>query len=307
MCQGTHLGKDLSRQVRSGLAGFLREPAWELGPRYKWKGRTLVMGVLNVTPDSFSDAGRYLDPGFAIERALQMQEEGADWIDIGGESSRPGAAPVGVQEEKRRILPVIKACAKVLKVPLSVDTYRSEVALAAVNEGARMVNDIGALGSDPRMGKTLARLKVPVLLMHMKGRPRTMQKDPRYRDLLGEVLFFFRQRIEMAERWGIRRDRILLDPGFGFGKTPAHNLELTDRLWELKVLGRPLVLGPSRKSTLGYLLGGAPTEERLEATLAAVTAAVLRGADWVRVHDVKETVKAVRIADAIRYGRGVRA
>jgi len=298
------LDQDLSQQIISGIEGHTRDLSWDLGGGLRWGRKTLVMGILNITPDSFSDGGRFLDTHAAVDQALRMQEEGADWIDVGGESSRPGAAPVTLAEEKRRVLPVMKACAKRLKVPLSVDTYKAEMARAAVGEGARMVNDIGALDLDPKMGSTLARLKVPVLMMHMKGRPRTMQVKPRYRDLMGDLLFFFRQRVGMAEQWGISRDRLVLDPGFGFGKTPAHNLELTDRLWELKALGRPLVLGPSRKSTLGHLLGGVPVEGRLEATLAAVTVAVLRGAACVRVHDVKETVKAVKIADAIRYGRG---
>jgi len=196
---------------------------------------------------------------------------------------------------------VIKACAKALRIPLSVDTYKAEVAEAAVDAGAQMVNDIGALGLEPKMAKTLARLKVPVILMHMKGKPRTMQKDPFYRDVIGEILSFFRERMALAERAGIDPGRILLDPGFGFGKNPWHNLEITRRLWEFRVLGRPLVLGPSRKSTLGMLLGGAPPHERVEATAAAVTAAILHGADLVRVHDVQSMARVVKIADAIRY------
>lgn len=262
------------------------------------------MGILNVTPDSFSDGGLWSDPGAARERALRMQEEGADWVDIGGESTRPGSRGVTASEEKRRVLPVIRACAKALKIPLSVDTSKSEVARAAVGEGARMVNDVGALGLDPAMGRVLARLRVPVVLMHMRGKPRTMQRDPRYRDLMGEILSFLRARIAHALECGIREDSILVDPGFGFGKTPAHNLEMIDRLWELKALGRPILIGPSRKSTLGVLLGGVPPEERLEATLAAVTASILKGADLVRVHDVKETVRAVKVADALRHGSG---
>lgn len=278
-----------------------------IGPRQKlsWKGRTIIMGILNITPDSFSDGGRYLDPARAVDRALQLQEEGANWVDVGGESTRPGARAVSETEEKKRILPVIKACVKVLKVPLSVDTSKASVAEAAVGEGARLVNDVGALGFDPRMGKTLARLKVPVILMHMQGKPRTMQKDPRYGDVVGDILRFFRDRLAFARTCGITEDRILLDPGFGFGKTPWHNIELTRRLGEFRVLGRPLVYGPSRKSTLGHLLGGLPFEERVEATSAAVAAGILAGADWVRVHDVKAMARVVKITDAIRYDRGL--
>lgn len=264
-----------------------------------------MMGILNVTPDSFSDGGRFLDPSLAVEQALQMQEEGADWIDVGGESTRPGARGVSETEEKRRVLPILKACAKTLRIPLSIDTYKAEVAEAAVDAGARLVNDVGAMKLDPQMAKTLARLKVPVILMHMKGHPRTMQKNPRYRDLMGELAGFFQERVRYAVTQGIAKEQILIDPGFGFGKTPWHNIELTRRLGELQVLGRPIVYGSSRKSTLGLLLGGLPPEERVEATAATITAAILAGADWVRVHDVKAMVRVVKIADAIRYDRGL--
>lgn len=302
---------ELSRQVQSGFQAYGSDGPWKLGGpdgrSYAWKGKTQIMGVLNITPDSFSDGGTYLNPSAALHRALQMQEQGADWIDIGGESSRPGAQAVSATEEKKRILPVLKACARALRIPLSVDTYKAEVALAAVQEGARMVNDIGALGLDPRMGKTLAALKVPVVLMHMRGLPRTMQKNPVYGDVVGEILAFFRERMAHALQCGIRQDRLLLDPGFGFGKTSWHNMELTRRLWEFRVLGRPLVYGPSRKSSLGALLDGAPPEKRVEATGAAVAAGILKGADWVRVHDVQSMVPVVKIADALRHDRGLKA
>jgi dihydropteroate synthase len=301
----------LSRQVEKGLKGYLHRGTWKVKGRgnrcLSWKNRTQVMGILNVTPDSFSDGGLFFDPAASVERALQLQEEGADIIDVGGESTRPGARGISSAEEKKRILPLIRYCAKALKVPLSVDTTKSEVARAAVAEGAAIINDIGALRLDVSMGRTLARLGVPVILMHMKGKPRTMQKNPRYRDVVGEILAFFRERVDYAGQCGIPEDRLMLDPGFGFGKTPRHNIELTRRLWEFKVLNRPIVIGPSRKSTLGYLLGGVPPEERLEATAAAVTASVLSGADFVRVHDVKTMVRVVKIADAIRYNRGLKA
>ncbi len=300
---------ELSDQIATGLKGYIQSGLWDLkgrgNRRFKWAHKTQIMGILNVTPDSFFDGGRYLDPLAAADQALRIQQEGADWIDIGGESTRPGAQAVTASEEKRRVLPVIRACAKGLRIPLSVDTYKAEVAQAAVGEGAQMINDIGALGLDARMGKTAARLKVPVILMHMRGMPRTMQKKPVYRDVVGEILFFFRQRMAYARKCGIPEDRLLLDPGFGFGKTPWHNIELTRRLWEFRVLGRPLVFGPSRKSTLGFLLGGAPPDKRVEATGAAVTAAILQGADFVRVHDVQSMAAVVKIADALRYGRGL--
>ena len=275
------------------------------GRHFRWKNKTQVMGILNVTPDSFSDAGRYIAPEIALERALQMQEEGADWVDVGGESTRPGAKPVSASEEKKRILPVIKACAKALRIPLSVDTYKSEVAAAAVGEGAQMVNDIGALQLDPRMGKTIARLNVPLVVMHMRGKPQTMQKNTGYRNLLQDLTAFFQERIQNALALGISRDRLLIDPGFGFGKTPTQNIEILRRLSEFKIFGLPVMIGPSRKSTLGFLLGGLPPEERVEATGAALTAAILQGADFVRVHDVKAAVRVVKIADAIRYNRGL--
>ncbi|MGH7739958.1 MAG: dihydropteroate synthase [bacterium] len=300
----------LSESLQKSLAGYLPNRGWRLPgpnhPSFRWKKRTQVMGVLNVTPDSFSDGGAFIDPDLAVEQALQMQEEGADWIDVGGESTRPGARSVSSREEKKRVIPVIRACARALRIPISIDTYKAEVARAAVGEGARMVNDIGALGLDRGMARTLAQLKVPVILMHMKGRPRTMQVKPVYAEVVEDVLLFLRDRMRLAREAGIQEERILLDPGFGFGKSHWHNLELTRRLFELKTLGRPLVFGPSRKSTLGVLLGGLGSAERLDATLAAVTAGVLHGADFVRVHDVQNTVRAVKIADALRYDRGLK-
>ncbi len=300
---------EIARQAGAGLPGFSHDGFWELQGagrrRFRWQNRTQIMGVLNVTPDSFSDGGRYLEPSLAAERALRMQEQGADWIDVGGESTRPGAKAVPLGEEKKRVLPVLRACAKALRIPLSVDTYKAEMARAAVGEGAQMVNDIGALRLDPALGRTLARLKVPVVLMHMQGKPRSMQKNPRYSDVTGEILAFFRDRLRHAGDCGIAAESILIDPGFGFGKNPWHNMEITRRLWEFKILGKPILLGPSRKSSLGFLLGGAPPAERVEATGAAVTAAVLKGADFVRVHDVQSMARMVKIADAIRYDRGL--
>jgi dihydropteroate synthase len=263
------------------------------------------MGILNVTPDSFSDGGKTLDPSRALDLALRMQDEGADLIDVGGESTRPGAVDVPAREETKRVLPVLRVLSKKLKIPISIDTTKAEVALLAVNEGASLVNDISALRGDPRMAETVRRLGVRVVLMHMKGRPRTMQRNPRYGDVAAEILSFFRSRVRFALERGIRRKNLILDPGFGFGKTPRHNLELTRRLWEFKVLDLPLLFGPSRKTTLGVLTGGLPPNERLESTAAAVTAGVLAGADFVRVHDVQSMVRVVKIADAIRNDRGL--
>jgi dihydropteroate synthase len=297
---------EVCRQIEEGLKGYNQEGFWALRLKnsrsLSWNRRTQVMGVLNVTPDSFSDGGRFFDPQKALEQALRLQTEGADWIDVGGESTRPGAKAVPASEEKRRILPLLKVCAKKLRIPISVDTYKAEVARAAVGEGAQMINDISAMTLDRAMPKTIASLKVPVILMHMKGKPRTMHKKPVYQDVVGEVLSYFRDRLEVARQAGVSEDRLLVDPGLGFGKADPHNLEILRRLWEFKVLGKPIVSGPSRKSMIGRLLGGLPVEQRVEGTAAAVTVSVLKGADLVRVHDVQSMVRVVKIADAIRYG-----
>jgi len=257
------------------------------------------MGVLNVTPDSFSDGGLFLDPGRACEHAHRMVEEGADLIDVGGESTRPGALPVPLEEELKRVLPVVKRLSKELKVPLSVDTYKAEVAEAALGEGADLVNDIGALRLDPRMASVVAKAQAGVVLMHMKGSPRTMQENPTYEDLIGEVLTFLRTRVEVAEEAGIEPSAILVDPGIGFGKRVEHNLLLLKRLSEFQVLGKPILIGPSRKSFIGAVLK-LPVEERLEGTAAAVAVAVLNGAEVVRVHDVRPMARIVRMIDAIK-------
>jgi dihydropteroate synthase len=270
----------------------------------KWGGRRLelgkrthVMGVLNVTPDSFSDGGRFLDAHKAVERAIRMVAEGADIVDIGGESSRPGAAPVSAEAEKRRVLPVIGALARKLDVPISIDTYRPETARAALDAGAEMINDIFGLRKKG-MAELAAKKDVPVVIMHMKGSPHDMQKDPRYDDVLGEVHRFFRERIEAATQAGIDPEKIVLDPGIGFGKTPDHNLRILSRLGELGGLGMPVLVGVSRKSFIGKVIGTV-VDERLEGGLAAATAATLNGATIIRAHDVEANVRAARIADAI--------
>ena len=264
--------------------------------------RTLVMGILNVTPDSFSDGGRYLDADAAVHHALRMAEDGADVIDIGGESTRPGAEPLTVDQELERVLPVIRRLAGSCPIPLSIDTYKSEVARRAVLEGAAMVNDISGMTFDAGMPKTVADLGVPVILMHIKGTPRTMQQDPRYADVVAEVKEWLQRRAEAAVAAGIPRDYIFVDPGFGFGKTAEQNLELLRRLPEFRTLGLPIALGTSRKSTIGKVLGGLPVEERLEGTAATVALAIAGGAALVRVHDVREMVRVARMADAVVRG-----
>lgn len=265
--------------------------------------KTYVMGILNVTPDSFSDGGRFLRPNDAIRQAMRMIQEGADIIDIGGESTRPGSDPVDSLEEIKRVIPVIKELSRLTTTPISIDTYKSEVAREALEAGASMINDISGLGFDSKMASLAAHYDVPVVLMHIKGRPKDMQKAPHYEALVPEMLDYFRLRIRLALEAGIREDRIIIDPGIGFGKTFDHNLQLLRDLQEFKVFHRPILVGVSRKAFIGHLLGGLPADERLEGTIAATVVAAINGASIVRVHDVKETVRALRIADAIKRGR----
>jgi len=259
------------------------------------------MGILNVTPDSFSDRGRYGDAAAAIAHGIQLAREGADIIDIGGESTRPGARPVSAEEEKERVLPVLRGLRRELSIPLSIDTYKAEVAQAALEEGADVVNDISALRFDAAVASLVARERVPVVLMHMQGTPQTMQQRPSYQDVLGEVKDFLMGRIRFALESGVALDQIIIDPGIGFGKELEHNLDLLRGLSTLASLHRPLLVGPSRKAFIGKLLDLA-SEHRLEGSLAAAVAAVLGGANIIRMHDVKEARRAIGIADAIRFG-----
>lgn len=260
------------------------------------------MGILNVTPDSFSDGGKYLEAEGAIGRLEAMIEEGADVIDVGGESTRPGSSPVSVKEEIRRVLPVLEAwqCKK-RDAFLSIDTSKAEVAELALQHGASLVNDVTALRGDLRLGEVVAHYGAGLVLMHMKGTPRTMQEDPLYSNLISEIHRFFEERVEAALRAGIREEALILDPGIGFGKTASHNLEILRRLKELEVLNRPLLVGPSRKSFIGTVLD-LPVEKRLFGTAAAVTVSILNGADMVRVHDVAEMKQVARIVDATCLG-----
>jgi len=264
--------------------------------------RTLVMGILNLTPDSFSDGGLYIDLPAALERAKEMVAAGADIIDIGGESTRPGADPVGEEEERRRVLPVVERLASELDVPLSIDTSKAGVARAAVEAGAAVVNDVTALRGDPEMAGVCAEYGVAVVLMHMPGEPRTMQEDPRYDDIISDLVAFFTERLSFAAGAGIAPERAMIDPGFGFGKTTGHNLEILRRLGELRSLGCPIVLGTSRKSTIGTVLGRAPADDRLEGTAATIAAGILAGARIVRVHDVREMARVAAMTDAILAG-----
>ncbi|MDI6891081.1 MAG: dihydropteroate synthase [Thermodesulfovibrionales bacterium] len=262
--------------------------------------KTYIMGILNVTPDSFSDGGLYLDKSSAIERAYRMVDEGADIIDIGGESTRPGSKSVTVEEELRRTIPVIEALAKEINVPISIDTYKSEVAKIALDAGASMVNDISGLRFDPEMPEVVSEYKVPVVIMHIKGRPKDMQQNPVYEALIPEIMDYLRIGIKIAARSGVSEDKIIIDPGIGFGKTPDHNLEIINNLGEFSLLEKPIMIGPSRKAFIGKILGDVPATERIEGTAAAVAISIINGANIIRVHDVKEMVRVAKVADAIK-------
>ena len=259
--------------------------------------RPRVMGIVNVTPDSFSDGGKYSSVDLAVEHALQLIAEGADILDIGGESTRPGADPVGLDEELRRVIPVIEALSKVTTVPLSIDTYKPEVMRAAIQAGADIVNDICALREDGAL-EIVANSNAGVCLMHMQGIPQTMQINPQYNDVVAEVRQFLTDRVEACLAHGIARERIMLDPGFGFGKTTAHNVALIQHLDSFTALGFPLLVGLSRKSVLGRIAGG-DEQQRLHAGLAASVISVMKGAKIVRVHDVKATMDALKVVAAV--------
>ena len=259
---------------------------------------THVMGILNVTPDSFSDGGDYFDVSRAVAHAELMVSEGATLIDIGGESSRPGAAPVPVSEELARILPVIRAIVDTTDVLLSIDTYKAEVARQALEAGAHLINDITALHGDPAMPAIVSEMKAGLILMHMKGTPRTMQQAPQYDDVVSEICESLQKSIDIAESHGITSDRIIVDPGIGFGKTIEHNLEILRRLTEFQGLRKPLLIGTSRKSFIGNILK-LPVTERVEGTTATVCWAIAHGADIVRVHDVKANARAAQMTDAL--------
>lgn len=259
--------------------------------------RPQVMGIVNVTPDSFSDGGKYCSTASAVEHGLQLIAEGADILDIGGESTRPGAQPVSMDEELRRVIPVVEALSAVSSVPLSIDTYKPEVMRAAILAGADIVNDICALREDGAL-EVVASSNAGVCLMHMQGVPQTMQINPTYHDVVAEVKQFLTDRVDACLAGGILKERILLDPGFGFGKTTAHNIALIQHLDRLAELGFPLLVGLSRKSVLGKIAGGDELQ-RLHAGLAASVVSVMKGAKIVRVHDVKATVDALKVVTAV--------
>ena len=279
-------------------------PVWRVGERaFDCSERTLVMGILNVTPDSFSDGGRFLDRAAAVAHATRMVDDGADILDVGGESTRPGSTAVSVDEELERVRPVIERLAELHPaIPISIDTRKASVAAESLAAGAAIVNDVSG-GADPEMFDVVRERDAAVVLMHMRGDPATMQEAPRYDDVVGEVHEYLRQRIEAAELAGIDPERIAIDPGIGFGKDLEHNLELMRRVDVLLDLRRPVLVGPSRKRFLGTILD-VPEDDRVEGTIGAVVWLVSRGAHVARVHDVKEVVRAVRVADAIARAGG---
>jgi len=275
---------------RQAWAGLLQEP------------RPLIMGVVNVTPDSFSDGGRFFERGSALDQARALAAAGADILDIGGESTRPFADPVALEEELRRVIPVIETLAAEVNLPISIDTYKAPVARAALAAGAFLINDISALRFDPDMAPLAAAQQAPVVLMHMQGVPRNMQVEPRYDDLLGEIKAFFRKRLEFAASQGLDRDLLVLDPGIGFGKTFRHNLEILNHLDAFLDLGCPLLVGPSRKAFIGHLLGLPNGEVRDIGTLAALGVAVTRGARIVRTHNAAYARQFLTVLTAIQAG-----
>ena len=277
---------------------------WRAGRHeFRFPRPTLVMGVLNVTPDSFSDGGKFISLEAAMERAGQMIREGADLLDVGGESTRPGATPVSAEEEIRRVVPIIKQLAARLQVPISVDTQKPEVARAALLAGASIVNDIAANRTDDAMWRAVAEFRAGYVVMHMQGTPQTMQLNPAYADVVREVDAFFAERLARMEQFGVRREQVVLDPGIGFGKTLEHNLQLLGALPRFIARDRPVLLGVSRKAFLGKLTSTDNPADRLPAALACAALAVRDGVQLLRVHDVRETVQAARVAEAIR-GRG---
>jgi dihydropteroate synthase len=265
------------------------------GRDFVWGARTYVMGIVNVTPDSFSGDGLAYDVEAAVAQALRMREDGADIIDVGGESTRPGFAEVTAEEEMRRVLPVIERLAGKLDIPVSIDTYKAEVARAALQAGAALVNDVHGFRREPGVAAVAAEFGAPAVAMHN-------QRGREFRDTIGDIVAGLLESLRIAREQGLAEERVIVDPGFNFGWTEEQALEMLRRLGELRVLGRPLLIGTSRKSTIGKVLGDAPVEERLEGTAATVAIAIANGADIVRVHDVPEMAKVARVADAVVRG-----
>jgi dihydropteroate synthase len=289
----------LAAEPRPGLWQALSHVLVSYSQAVEDRSPTRVMGILNVTPDSFSDGALYLDPGAAEERAHQMVEEGAQILDIGGESTRPGSDPVPAEEELRRVLPVVQRLSGRVKAEISVDTTKAAVARACLDAGATIFNDVSGLTFEPELAHVVAEAGATLALMHMLGTPRTMQQDPHYDDVVADTMRFLRRQLRVAMNAGIPEHRLWIDPGFGFGKTIAHNLQILRRLREYTSIGPPVLIGTSRKSTIGRVLGDLPPDQRLEGTAATVAIAITHGARIVRVHDVREMARVARMTDAV--------
>jgi dihydropteroate synthase len=282
------------------MADFSGQLGWHLrNTTFSWGQRTYLMGVLNVTPDSFSDGGQFDRVETALKQAHYLVESGTDLLDVGGQSTRPNAADVSLEEELRRVIPVIQAIRQTIDTPISIDTTRAEVARAAIAAGADIVNDISGATYDPAMLPVVADLGVPLILMHIRGTPQTMQQLTDYQDLIGEIIEFLKDRIEAAIAAGIEQTQIAVDPGIGFAKTCSQNLEILRRLPEFRILNCPILVGPSRKSFIGHILEQPNPRERVWGTAAACCAAIAGSADIIRVHDVREMRDTCRVADAI--------
>ena len=293
--------KAIAEEIENALIGIEGNSSvtWKLGGKDLVIGeRTLIMGILNVTPDSFSETGKLIDEDQAIDNASLMIDDGADIIDIGGESTRPDSSPISMEDEISRVIPVIRGIRERSDIPISIDTQKSGVAIAALENGADIINDISAMTADDAMIKVVADSRAPVVLMHMKGDPATMQQNPAYDDLIPEIIAYLSDRVDDALNAGIEKDKIAIDPGFGFGKNIEHNLTLLRYLEEFKSLGYPIVIGTSRKSTIGKILG-LPVDERIEGTAATVALSIASGAGIVRVHDVREMARVAKMADAV--------
>lgn len=288
---GQELTENIKNFAKDNFKLSLRNCSLKLGKK------THIMGIINLTPDSFSHDGCYNNPDLALKKAEEMIDNGADIIDLGGESSRPGAKSITLKEELRRVIPVIKLLKKKIKVPLSIDTTKAQVAKEALETGAQMINDISGL-RNKQMIKIAAKYRAAVVIMHMLGRPANMQKIISYRSLIEDIIAYLKKSIELAQAGGIRADKIIIDPGIGFGKKPEHNLEIINRLKDFKILGKPILIGPSRKSFITKVLGTG-LEERINGTLATCAIASQRGANILRVHDVKEVNQCLKMADAL--------
>jgi len=296
--------KGIAKEIEEVLVSIDQETRtiWDLnGKKLTIGGRTLVMAILNVTPDSFSDSGKFNDIDIATDHALKMVGDGADIIDIGGESTRPDSKPVSVDEELSRVIPIILNIRKKSEIPISIDTQKSKVAKEALSSGADIINDVSAMTTDDKMIDIVSESKAPIIIMHMKNDPSTMQNNPTYEDLIPEILGYLNNKMEIAIEAGIEKEKIAIDPGFGFGKTVEHNLTLLRKLEEFKSLGRPIVIGTSRKSTIGKVLDR-QVDERVEGTAATIALSIAAGASIIRVHDVAQMFRVAKMADAVVKG-----